>query len=363
MKIHDYIIIGAGISGCCIAHKLLEHTNSVLLIDKLSDVGEGASKAAGAFLSPLLGKPNYFKDLVNEALVFSISFYKKNTPNLITQCGTLRIPKDKKAKEQFKSYMPYISCDYKEKEDGYYFKNASVVDATNICKVLTKNVDKLLNYEVLNYKLIDDYWYINDDIKAKNIIVATGACINLIDEEYINIRSVWGQRIVLETSTCIDINYHKECSISKTIQKDKNTFITSIGATHHRFVINKKIDKSDTKELLKKANEILNLKDINIINELAGARACSVDYIPLLGKIIDSKKTINKFPYLKNGTNVQDDRLIEYKKLFILNGVGGRGFVLAPFLANKLVENIVNNTKIDNRLKVNRLFKRWVRKI
>ena len=75
-KEFDYIIIGAGIAGCCIAHFLSKYSKSILLIDKNEKVAFGASGAAGAFLSPLLGKPNDFKDLIKEALIFSTQFYK-----------------------------------------------------------------------------------------------------------------------------------------------------------------------------------------------------------------------------------------------------------------------------------------------
>ena len=73
----DYVIVGAGIAGCSLAHFLSKYSKSVLLIDKNEDVAFGASGAAGAFLSPLLGKPNKFKDLITKALCFSMNYYKK----------------------------------------------------------------------------------------------------------------------------------------------------------------------------------------------------------------------------------------------------------------------------------------------
>ena len=125
-NIYDYIIIGAGISGCSIAYELKQHSNNILIIEKESTVAFGASGAAGGFLSPLLGKPNKFKDLVNNALRYSLEFYKKNMPNLIDQCGTLRIPKDKNDEEKFKSYIPFIDFPYKIEQGGCFFKDASI---------------------------------------------------------------------------------------------------------------------------------------------------------------------------------------------------------------------------------------------
>lgn len=48
-KEFDYVIVGAGIAGCSLAHFLSKYSQSVLLIDKNEDVAFGASGAAGAF--------------------------------------------------------------------------------------------------------------------------------------------------------------------------------------------------------------------------------------------------------------------------------------------------------------------------
>jgi glycine/D-amino acid oxidase-like deaminating enzyme len=360
---YKYIIIGAGISGCSVAFELQKYSSDILLIDKLCDVGQGASGAAGAFLSPLLGKPNKFKQLVTDSLKYSTKFYKQNTPNDINNCGTIRVPKDDRDKIKFKSYIPYIDFDFEQKDDGYFFKIGSIVNSYNICKTLSQNVKKLFNYEVKKIEFKNNLWIIDDKIKSKNLILTTGASVNLISQSYFNIRPVWGQRIVIKTSTFVPYNYHKECSISQSILQDDGTYITSIGATHHKNILEKEISQIDTNELLDKANKIIPLENVKVLKEVAGARSCSVDYLPIVGKLIDEEQTLKEFPHLKNGTYVQEERFNRYDNLFVLNGIGGRGFVLAPFLASKLVDFIVNKKDIDTNLKVDRLFKRWVRKL
>jgi glycine/D-amino acid oxidase-like deaminating enzyme len=111
------------------------------------------------------------------------------------------------------------------------------------------------------------------------------------------------------------------------------------------------------------AQDIINLKDIEIIDIKVGARSCSVDYFPMVGELIDSKASIEKYPHLINGSFVTDDKLIKKKNLYIINGVGGRGFVLSPYLANSLVEFLMNKKVINESILTNRLFKRWVKKI
>ena len=378
-KEFDYVIIGAGIAGCSLAYFLSKYSNKVLLIDKNQDVAFGASGAAGAFLSPLLGKPNKFKDLITKALIFSTKFYKNNFPDLITNCGTCRIPKNQEDEEKFQTYIPYMDFEYKKYENGYFFEIGSVVKPYEVCKNLTKDIEKLFDYEFQKIEKIENLWFINDEIKAKKLFLTTGADISLIEEKYFDLRAVWGQKIDISTSTNIEINYHKECSLAKS-----NNNITSIGATHHRFEkeqikgsydlklknINKlnhddytkSIMQNDINELLKKANDIKKLEDVEVIDIKIGARASSIDYFPMVGKLVDAKKSFEKYPHLKNGSHIKNENLKMIENLYILNGVGGRGFVLSPYLAYVLVENIFNNKEIEEEITNFRLVKRWAKK-
>ena len=379
-KEFDYVIVGAGIAGCSLAHFLSKYSQSVLLIDKNEDVAFGASGAAGAFLSPLLGKPNKFKDLITKALNFSIAYYKENFPEEIINCGTCRIPKNDEDEEKFQSYIPYMDFEYEKYEDGYFFEIGSVVKPYEICKKLSNDVEKFFDYEVEKLEKFEDFWFINDEIKAKKIFLATGADISLIKEKYFDIRAVWGQKIDICTTTKVEVNYHKECSLS--ISNSNN--MVSIGATHHRFDNNeiqssydlklKNINKlkhneytnsimqDDVIELLKKANDIKTLNDVKVLDIKIGARASSVDYFPMVGKLVDSKKSFEKYPHLKNGFQIKNENLEMIDNLYILNGVGGRGFVLSPYLAHVLVENIFNNIEIEEEITNFRLFKRWAKK-
>jgi len=364
---YDYVIIGAGISGSCVAYELAKHNDNILLIDKNSDVASGASGAAGAFLSPLLGKGNSFKDLVTKSLKYSTSFYQKNFPKHFNNCGTTRIPQNEEDEKKFKSYIPFMDFDYKKEKQGYYFKIGSVIDSFNMCKSIISScgnsIDTKFNYEVTNLEYKNDLWFLNGEVKTKNIIFTSGSDVSLIDQFYLKIRAVWGQRIDISTSSSFSHNYHKACSISQSTSLNDDKYLVSIGATHHRDVDGIEDIESNTLELLTKANDIQKLDEVSVLNHYVGARACSIDYFPIVGDIIDSVKTLEEFPYLVNGTHVETKRYIRFKNAYVLTGVGGRGFVLAPYLAKKLVNNIINRDKLDMSIKTDRLFQREVKRI
>jgi len=385
--IYDYVIVGAGIAGCSTSHFLHEKdpTKKILMLDRHSNVARGASGAAGAFLSPLLGKPNKLKDLVNKSLKFSTNLYKNIASEFIIHSGVQRIPKDKVAEEKFLSYMEFNDFDYELKDQGAFFPIGSKVNSLEICKILSKKSEKIFNYAVKHISNDDGIWLINNEIKTKKLILSTGADVSLIEEYYYNIRPVWGQRIDIKTSTKVSHNYHKECSISVSENERDNEglYTSTIGATHHRFDCDKQthhkclikedvldckdfpytkeVYNSDTKKLLELASQILDLKDIQISDVKVGARASSVDFFPMVGNLINAKDTINKFPYIINGTHVQKDRYDCYPNLYVLNGVSGRGFVLSPYLASKLVDFIVEEKNLEEDITVHRLFTRWVR--
>jgi tRNA U-34 5-methylaminomethyl-2-thiouridine biosynthesis protein MnmC len=355
--VYDFAIIGAGIAGSSVAHFLKKYGYSVCVVDK-DGIAGGASGAAGAFLSPLLGKPNPFKELVNKALVFSIDYYKSNFPTAIEQCGVLRVAKDKIDEKKFVEYEPYMDFEYIKKEIssqvGYYFPIGSLVDSSAICKGLLDDID-IIEKEITTIEYNDTY-KISDNIEAKNIVLATGAN-DILNEPYIQIRPVWGQRIDIESNTQVEYNIHKNNSIS--MSKDGTI---SLGATHHVWQKELPISSEDTQKLIEMSKELINIDSYKVIKEVGGARACSVDYFPLLGEIVDSSLALEEFGYLKNGTHVEEKRLPKYKNLYIINGVGGRGFVLSPYLGKMFAEHIKNNQDIQKQIKPTRLFNKWVRK-
>lgn len=384
-KEFDYVIIGAGIAGCSLAYFLGKYSKSILLIDRNSQVAFGASGAAGAFLSPLLGKPNDFKDLITKSLIFSTNFYKNLGEELISNCGVCRIPKNEEDADKFESYKPYMDFEYTSMNDGYFFEIGSQVTPSLICEKLTKNIEKKLSYNVGKLEQKENsIWIINDEIYAKNIILTTGADVKHIKEEYFDIRGVWGQKIDVSTTTQTNINYHKECSVSKASKiENTNLFKVSIGATHHKFncdknicnycietaninacsrCYNDSIINNDSAKLIALANDIIKLENVEVIDVKIGARASSNDYFPMLGKLVDSKKSIEKYPHLLNGTHIKNSMLETINNLYVINGVGGRGFVLSPYLANELVEYIINNKEIEDNLTTHRLFKRWAKR-
>jgi hypothetical protein len=149
------------------------------------------SSAAGAFLSPLLGKENSFKTLVSDSLKFSLDFYKNILKDDFINCGVCRIPKNEKDKQKFEEYEAFMDFEYEKTEKGYFFDIGSRITPKDFAKKIKNEFETLFNYEVFSLKQDKkSKWIINDELITSNLILATGHNVNLIKEDYLKIRPV-----------------------------------------------------------------------------------------------------------------------------------------------------------------------------
>jgi len=343
MKHFDFVIIGAGIAGLLSAWFLRDF--NILLVDEDDILEGGASKAAGAFLFPKVGFDTAYTRFINNGIIEALNFYANLGIN-VNKKGVLILPRDEKDKEKFKKYAPHIKLPFSKKEGGFFFEDGGVIEVSEVKEKL-KVPFKKEKIEFLKQE--KDYWLVNN-IKTKNVILATGAK-QLIEIPYIKINPIWGERIEIKSNFNIDIHYHKNCSLAKV----GNIF--KIGATHKRG-FNGKENMKEALELINKAREIKEIKEFEITKIVGGFRAASSDFFPVVGEVIDLE-TLKKELKIVNG--VIPKNYIYKKGLYIVNGMGGRGFSNALMCAKALREKIVNNKDLGI-LDLKRTFIKWARR-
>lgn len=360
---YDIAIVGAGINGSSVAYEFVKTGKKVLILDEQA-IAAGGSGAAGAFISPKFSKAGELKELIHDAFLYSTEFYEKNFPHIYTKTRLLHLAKDDKDAEILKEYKKNTSLKLYEDDSAdveYVSLDSGIVDAKSMCEALCAGAE-FKKEKVTSLVYEDSYWVLNDTYAAKELVLATGAYRSLLDEEYIQLRGVWGHRIDIKTSTVNEKSIHQFVSISPS--KDG---VLAIGATHnvhyHPETSEEEYDMSEGRvELLDKATRTLDLRDVTIVKDYVGLRSGSFDYLPLLGPIVDSKTTLSfgeknirvKKPDFSNFTY--------YPNLYMINGNGGYGFVLAPYLAKKLKEHILEGKEIENILNPARFFARSVKR-
>ena len=336
---YDVAIIGAGINGSSVAYELVKSGKSVIIFDKEA-IASGGSGAAGAFISPKFSKAGELKALIDKAFVYSMKFYEENFPHLFT-----------------KAPLQHIS----QEGEKYPLIDAGIVSASAMCNALCKSA-KFIQEEITDLVYKDGYWVLNETYSAKEVVIATGAYEQIIKEPYIKLRGVWGHRIDVKTSTINDKSLHQFVSISPS--KDG---IVAIGATHnldyHPQTAKEPYDVEQGRlELLDKAARMLELKNVEVVKDYMGLRSGSFDYMPLLGRLVLSQATLEccerkvkvKRPDFKN--------FLYYPNLYMINGNGGYGFVLAPYLAKMLCRHIIAGAQLDDALSPARFFARWAKR-
>ena len=350
----------------------------VLLIDRSSVPASGGSGAAGAFVSPKIGKGSTLQELTNEAFEFAKDFYLQNFPEYFHQTAVVRIPKDSEDAKMFHLYKKFNDSshrwvDQKELnsmginncEDSFMFDEAGVCDAPEMCRAIWEQVS-FVQMDVDSLEYSDTVWHIkaashalceNEGLllQTKNIVLATGYQNELFDMRYMGVRGTWGSRGDYYTRLKLGVSMHKKISISANIDG-----IIKLGATHNKAkepcVV---CDGKPLASLEEQAMDMVDSSDFVLKETFCGMRAGSKDYFPLVGSVIDVPYMLENYPAITRGAKPE----LEYiKNLFICNGLGGRGFVFAPLMAELLAKAIVEDIEIDSRVNADRLFLKWCRK-
>lgn len=370
---YDVLIIGAGINGCCSAYFLSRAGLRVALVDQ-EGIASGGSGAAGAFISPKISKAGELKDIMGEAHGESLAFYTTHFPQFTLTKPLLHIansPKESDKLEHFKrdTALKHSPIDAELTsllnaealaDSHIYFDEGAVVDAQGVCHAMTNESDFfVLKAENLHHS--DELWHVGE-LSGKHLILTIGAYPKLLPIDYVGLRGIWGHRIDIETSTHIPCILHHHVSISPTTKEG----IVAIGATHDVHYSPLSGEPYDIEEgrdiLLEKAAKTLKLNNINILKDYMGLRSGSNDYLPMLGSLVNAEATLAKYPHIRHGENVDPSEYIYYPNITMINGSGGYGFVLAPYLAKRLKDFLVEERVIEPILSPSRFFPRWAKR-
>jgi len=366
MKKYDAIVVGAGIAGCSSAYFLKKKGLKVLVIDRSGVAASGGSAAAGAFVSPKIGKGSALQSLTNEAFEFSKDFYLQNFPEYFSQTGVIRIPKDADDAKKFEEYETHNKAKRKllsldeldslginNSHESFLFSEAGVCDSPKMCEAILEEIE--YEQHELNSLAYEDGCWVIGDYCAKYLVLATGYENGYFDMRYMGVRGTWGSRGDYETKLDLNVSMHKQISVSANIDG-----IVKLGATHEKevdFCI--KCNGEPLEKLFEVASTMVETSDFKLKETFCGMRSGSKDYFPLIGEVIDTHYMLETYPKIVKGAKPE---LQKIKNLYICNGLGGRGFVFAPLMGKMLADKIVDGKEIDERVNPDRLFLKWCRK-
>ena len=352
----DALVIGAGIAGASIAFWLARSGLKVGVLEQ-AQPASGASGAAGAFLSPMMGKGGAVMELVNTALVETLALYGDIAPDLLVCGGALRFPKRDEQVERFWALADYLKIPHERRGEGLFFPDAGVVCAEALCARL------LAGCTLLKAKA-DRPFYQNGEwhtagFSAPVLVAATGAYPSLVPDNWMQLRGVWGERLAIHSPDKIPTNLMGAVSISATLSC--NT--AAIGATHRRAKAEWVVDEAAAMDLLREAKMLLpSLEQARVMDIKAGMRPASMDYLPVAGALPHAHQIAAAFPELMRGRRIAQEQFAYYPGLYLHTGHGGRGFVTAPYTARLLAEAIVSKKPMPAHLEPARFIARHFRR-
>lgn len=373
MHIYDTAIIGAGINGCCTAHFLSQAGSDVVLVDQ-EGVAAGGSGAAGAFISPKFTKGGRLKELLEEAYLFSLAFYTAHFPEHIQKAKLLQIANSQENEARLNAFKETTTLKFSEDRSeieplltpyakqfaSLVLEEGGVVDAQAMCAALAEGI-AFHHEKVSSLHYSEGVWQVGE-VRAKRVVLATGSYDFVVNIPYLELRRVWGHRIDVKTTTQVPYSIHHHLSISPS----SSDGVVAIGATHNLhfnpFGESGYDFAEGRKELLEKALKSVKLENVEVIKDYVGLRSGSNDYLPIVGNVVDAGKTMNDDfnPFAVKKMDARD--FTYYPELYMVNGSGGYGFVLAPYLAKQLSGHILRKSDFEQDLVPSRFFRRWVNK-
>ncbi len=337
--IYDFLVIGAGSAGVHAAYFLHRGGARVALIEQ-SAVAAGGSGAAGAFISPRVGRGGELQRFTNEAFTFSIEWYRNFEQ--FHQTGILRLPKEG---EKFTGMERFLEVPFEKREGGFLFPTAGILRAKEYLEVLSAPLEKYFFPATIQKR--SDYFQVGS-LRTKHVIVATGAWDALIDEPYIRIGKVGGVRFDVRTNLQLPYSMHKKVSVSANIDG-----IVTIGATHNR----EGKPPQNPAMLLREARTMVGDFAYEIEQMYCGVRSSVSDHLPIAGDLIADAKV----PKIRSFKTL-DTKELPRKGIIVLNGFGSRGFVYGPYVGKLLASHLLEGAPLPKLIDVDRYFIRYRKK-
>ena len=339
----DFAVVGFGLAGMSITHKLKECGKTVLVI---SDESQLASSVAGGVWNPVILKrftPAWRGDFL---LKYALDFYKKLEVDLncsfMEYFETLRIIHDVEEGNNFIAASDRVGLENYLSPKIYPNLNPQIKAPHGFGKVVgTGKLNVPLLLKAYKAMLIDNNAFVSgtidyDQLDLDKLTFDGHSFDNIVFCEgfgmsknpffnYLPLRHAKGEVLIIK---CEELNLNVLLKAGVFVLPLGNSMY-KVGATYDNYdVTNTPTDKARNR-LIEKLELMINCS-YEICDQMAGIRPTVVDRRPLVGK----------HP--------------KYNNLFVLNGLGTRGVMNAPFSADNLARSIAYGEEMDKEIDINR---------
>lgn len=340
------LIVGGGLAGLSIAHHLECNNISFQIIDAGKNY---STKVAAGIINPMSFRRMIKSWKVDELLPIATSFYSYLEKKLgvsffhpqvlrrvFSTAYERKLWEERQVDKNYISYVGKIddsTNDYIKHQFGTGLVKS--VFAINTSLFLSKNQEYFKNQERLIYSEFDFSRFDPKQCSYKNevfshIIFAEG--FQGEDNPYFNFLPFKNAKGEILTLSVTKLNQN-EILNRKCFMLPLGNHKFKLGSTYAWNTKNLLPSMQAKKELLEKFEQLCNL-DYSYVSHESGIRPVAADRRPMIGE----------HP--------------KYKGIFIFNGLGAKGFMIAPFYSQQFVHFLQGNKKLDTEVDINRFVKK-----
>jgi glycine oxidase len=339
----DYIIVGQGLAGSCLAIQLLRAGKKIVVIDK-PDANSATRVAAGLF-NPITGKKFSKTWLADELFTYLHSFYKQAeelTESHFFHSMPLYRPfisveeqnewMGKSAEPAYRAFIdtsytkPFLADQVQNSLGGILVKQCGYLDTIQFLKGVKNYIREHAIF------LEEDFNEHDLDLKGDTVKYKSLSAAKIIFCEgvqagssaifsWLPIRPLKGETLSIRTLAKVDVVFNRGVYVVPTIWK--------VGATYEFTDLTPTVTQQGREELIEKLNELIKFP-YEIVNQEWGFRPTTPDRRPILG------------PHP------------EYSNAVIFNGLGTKGVSLAPYFSEVLINWLENDTPINKEVDIQR---------
>jgi glycine oxidase len=350
----DYIIVGLGIGGICMAQTLLDNNKSVMVINNRE---AGATSSSGGVLNPTVLKR--FTAAWNASQFFEVatSFYKnlqeKLKEDVIRDISIFRIFK---STEEQNDWMVASTKLQLEK-----FLSNQITLNTNPSIKASFGLGEVLTGSILDPKELV-IWY--GQYLRKEDSILDGAFEHdqlILSNDHCQYKHISAKRIIFCEGAKVENNPFFKISISPNNDKvfvgNKGEYVIikapqlkcehilkgsamliplgndcyKVGATYGRDDFSDTVTKEATLKIVEQIKSMISCP-FEVVGQVTGVRPTVKDRKPLVG--------VSK----------------EHSQIAFLNGLGTRGLSMAPLLAQQLCQHLENGIALPSEINIQRFW-------
>lgn len=346
----DYIVVGLGLAGISFCETLEEKGKTFKVI---ADESQRASQVAGGLYNPVILKRFTMAWKAKQQLELAKPFYSQLETKLgvkldyelpvlrkfasVEEQNTWFEAADRPGLDYFLStkILPNNNPKVDAPHGFGQVKYTGRIDTGTLVGSYKSYLEKKgqlvsTSFDFKNLSISDEYIKYKS-YTAKNIVFACGYGLKQDPYfGYLPLNGTKGELLVVHAPDYKEKNVIKSSVFTIPLEDDKYL----VGATYKWKDKTNVPTEASKNELLEKLGTFLTC-DFEIVGHVAGIRPTVVDRRPLVG------------------------RHPEHKSLYVLNGFGSRGVLIAPYASGQLFNYIENNAELDPEMDITRFTKKY----